>query len=434
MRQDVGTCDREHFARERIAIRWQIASDIAESGAKKSMRLLVVMTNYPFPPRTGSAIVACNIMKHLSKNHEIDFVCIQPESGMVESAEYLNRLVLIPRRRPSKIALWIRCLLYMMMGVPPAVCEFASNTMSNAVTALIEVGQYNAILLFELSALQYCPSSCYSKLIVHIEDPQSIKLTRLMKLPDISLWQRFKYFLASRLTIRYEKKILPRAAKVLLLSESDLHDMQEQNGYHNLACVHYGVDPVDPGEIPGYEDRKRIIVFSGNMFHLPNVDGILYFLKDIFPLILQMYQTAALWIVGANPDNRIYDAAANYGEQVVITGSVDDVAYYIKTATVSICPVRLKIGVQTKIMEALSLGTPVVTTSAGNNGVTGVSGCHLWVEDDPQQFAMRVLELLQGIGWSHLSRKGRTFVTEHYSWEGSVAQLEQHLEPWISKH
>ena len=100
----------------------------------------------------------------------------------------------------------------------------------------------------------------------------------------------------------------------------------------------------------------------------------------------------------------------------------------------SICPVRLKIGVQTKILEALSLGTPVVTTSAGNSGIEGRSGCHFRIEDDPQQFANRVVELLQGIGWSKLSEEGRWLVEREFSWEGSNVQLERYLEAVISKN
>ncbi len=299
---------------------------------------------------------------------------------------------------------------------------------------LINLNKYDAILLFEMSAIQYCPLSCYGKkLIVHIEDPQALKLSRLSRLSGISLLQRAKYYIKSRLKKNYENKLLPLVGKVLLLSEADVADLHKQGGYDNLAYVPYGVDQHDPEEIMGYEERERIIVFSGNMFHLPNVEGALFFLKDIFPLILKEYQSAILYIVGANPDNSIYKAAAKFGKQVVITGKVADVAHYIKRSTVSICPVRLKIGVQTKILEALSLGTPVVTTSAGNSGVAGLSGCHLWIEDDPYQFTKRVIELLQGKGWSTLSKEGRKFVLENFSWEESVAQLEKNIKSVISE-
>jgi glycosyltransferase involved in cell wall biosynthesis len=100
---------------------------------------------------------------------------------------------------------------------------------------------------------------------------------------------------------------------------------------------------------------------------------------------------------------------------------------YLRRAKVSICPVRLKIGVQTKILEALSWGTPVVTTSAGNSGIGGCSGSELWVEDEPNIFASRVVSLLRGEGWNQLSEKGRKLAENGFSWERSAMAIEQHI-------
>jgi len=96
---------------------------------------------------------------------------------------------------------------------------------------------------------------------------------------------------------------------------------------------------------------------------------------------------------------------------------------------VSVCPVKLQVGVQTKILEALEAATPVVTTSAGNSGVRGRSGAHLWVADDPEEFANRVIELLNGERWDSLSASGRQFALEHFSWEKSARELEGYLQP-----
>lgn len=389
------------------------------------------MTHYPFPPLVGSTIVAYNSMKHLSKHHAIDFVCLQPKRSLVHSPEFVERVELVSQRKVSRLVMWMRYVFYMLAGIPSSVSAFASRAMRAKVKEVIESGKFDAILLFEMSAIQYCPPSCYNKLIVNIEDPQSIKLSRMVELSVWSLWQRAKLYVLARLSACYENRLLPRMAKVLLLSAADVHDIREREGYDNLAYIPYGVERRDSTEVAGYEDRERAIVFSGSMYHPPNVDGALLLLRDIFPLVLHEYPSAILWIVGADPDNRIYEAAAKFGEQVVITGRVNDVAVYIKRATVSICPVRLKIGVQTKVLEALSWGTPVVTTSAGNSGIGGDSGRHLWVEDEPHQLAQRVVELLQGHEWSRISEEGRKFATERFSWEGSAAQLERHLESFV---
>ncbi|MDP2830261.1 MAG: glycosyltransferase [Sulfuricellaceae bacterium] len=395
------------------------------------MRLLVVMTHYPFPPLVGSTIVAFNSIKHLSKHHAIDFVCLQPQKSLVNSPKFVERVELVPQRNVSRPIMWWRYLFYMLAGIPSSVSAYASKDMRVKVKDVIFNGKYDAVLLFEMSTIQYCPPSCYSKLIVNIEDPQSIKLNRLAELSIWSLWDRAKLYVLARLSEHYENRLLPRMAKVLLLSAADMNDMRERGGYGNLAYIPYGVEQRSSTEIADYEDREKTVIFSGSMYHPPNIDGALFLLNDIFPLVLQEFPSAVLWIVGADPDARIYEAAAKFEKQVVITGRVNDVAGYIKRATVSICPVRLRIGVQTKILEALSWGTPVVTTSAGNRGIGGDSGLHLWVEDDPYQLAKRIVELLQGHEWTRISEEGRKFATERFSWEGSAVQLERHLESLI---
>lgn len=105
-----------------------------------------------------------------------------------------------------------------------------------------------------------------------------------------------------------------------------------------------------------------------------------------------------------------------------------DIRPYLQEATVSVCPVRLKIGTQTKILEALACATPVVTTSAGNHGICATSGKHLYVADNPEEFADRVIELLKGDRWNELSQNGRRFVQENFTWSGSGLKLERILE------
>ncbi len=396
-----------------------------------TMRLLVVMTHYPFPPLAGSAVVAYNSIKILSKHHTIDFICLKPDT-LIQPSEFVKQLTLVPQGNVSSVARRLRDLSYLLSGILRVASRFTFKAMKKTVKEAIRRGNYDAILLFDMNAIPYCPSSCYGRLIVNIEDPQSIKLRRMAKLPIWSFWWKARLSVLAWLAASYEKNILPKLARVLLLSKADIEDFREQINCDNLAHVPYGVKQRDAGEIIFYENRERAIIYSGSMYHPPNVDGALFFLKEIFPLVLQQCPTAILWIVGADPDRRIHEAAASFEKQVLIMGNVSNIGDHIKRATVSVCPVRLRIGVQTKILEALSWGTPVVTTSAGNSGVAGASGTHLWIEDEPQLFAKRVVALLQGQDWSKLSEEGRHLIAERFSWEGSVAQLEQYLGSWAT--
>jgi polysaccharide biosynthesis protein PslH len=381
------------------------------------------MAEYPFPPQVGSSIVAYNTIKQLSKDCIVDLICLKPNQIDIKKAEFIENQVLVPQKKFARFTRNLFLIANLFSFNP-----FWSNHMRKKVGEIIDSGNYSIILLFEINALQYCPPSCYEKLVINIEDPLSIKFERMQALSVWSVCQKLKLRLLSKLAESYEKNFLPQLAKVFLLSLSDVNDMRENIIHKNIYHMPYGVNFEGSKPILNFEERERVIICSGNMYHPPNVDGLLYFLNEVFPLILSSCPSAMLWVVGSNPDNRIYESATRFGENVLITGKVKNITEYIERATVSICPIKLKIGVQTKILEAISLGTPVVTTSAGNSGIGGISGTHLWVEDEPHQFAKRVLELLNGIGWDILSREGLKLARDCFSWENSTSQLKKHIK------
>ena len=94
------------------------------------MKLLVVMVNYPFPPRTGSTIVAYNFMKHLSSRHHIDLICLRPDGDEIESADFVDSVELIPKKNRSIFFKWLTYVFYMLMGEPPSVSASASRPMT----------------------------------------------------------------------------------------------------------------------------------------------------------------------------------------------------------------------------------------------------------------------------------------------------------------
>jgi glycosyltransferase involved in cell wall biosynthesis len=364
----------------------------------------------------------------MSKEHSIYFMCVDVPKDEGEFAEFVERIEFVTVKNISWIAQLVRSAFYMLLGVPRFISACASQTMQARVREVVEQNTFDGILLYDMDAIQYFQPTCYKQMIVNIEDPQSIKLHRMYRLPNLSPWEKVKLFVDARVLARYEKRYLPQMAKVVVLSEEDAKDLREEGRYDNIGCVSYGVNRRSMEEILRCEERTDgMIIFSGSMFHLPNVDGAVYFVRHIFEFVLKEYPTATLWIVGAEPDSRIRNATVAFGERVVITGRVNDMSDYLRRAKVSICPVRLKIGVQTKILEALSWGTPVVTTSAGNSGVDGFSGKDLWVEDNPSTFAKRVVQLLRGENWNRLSEGGRELVHKRFSWERGSAELEQHI-------
>lgn len=393
------------------------------------MRILAIKAEYPFPPRTGSAIVAFQQLSRLAKDHEVTLVSSGENGSSDEFARILRRSDVLPQLNTSRFYRFIRYCSGMLRGLPLDVSAFESSSMRRHVQRVLDSEKFDAVLLYELTAIQYCPAVHLKSAVANVEDPPSVKLKRMMSLRIWSPAKKLKLLLDYALVRRYERKAVCKVGKALVLSAEDADDWTKDSGLHNISYVPYGISTRDLNAIRPFTSRVQgMIVFSGNMFHPPNVEGIKFFLENVFPLICRNSRTAKLWIVGNKPDARIFEAARPFGDKVVITGGVEELSDYLGKAVVSICPVRLKIGVQTKILEAMSLGTPVVTTPAGNSGIGGQNGHHLWIADQSEAFAERVLSLLSGEKWDEFSAAGRRLVVERFSWDNSVQQLLKQLE------
>lgn len=363
-------------------------------------------------------------LRELAGRHEIVLVCCDVPQDR-EPIPFALRAVEVVERSPCPS--WRR-LLRMVGGLPPWVAQVSSLRMRARVRQIALEQSFDAVLLYELNAVQYCPAELRPRALVNVEDPQHLKFRRMRELSVWSRAQRVTLAIHAWMLGSYERRSLGRFGRVLMLSEADARDFSRPTSRSSVAAVPYGVEaPPASDLVPFAERRPGMVVFSGNMFHPPNVDAMLFFLADIFPGILREDAQAQLYVVGADPDPRIRSAAAAYGDHVLITGRVPSVSDYLRKAMVSVCPVRLPIGVQTKVLEALACGTPVVTTFAGNRGIGGVPGRDLWAEDEPEAFGRRVASLLRGEHWQEMAAGGRRLVTERFTWARSAEALEREI-------
>jgi glycosyltransferase involved in cell wall biosynthesis len=372
--------------------------------------------------------VAHHHLLALASRHELHLVAGGETPPPAELASRLASVAHEPPAQGSGARRYARAALHMFRGLPPWIGVFASGRLSAQVRRRWAQGGWDALLAFELGAVQFVPAAAHRRLVVNVEDPQSIRFERMKALDVWSPAQRARLEILARTTRRYERRTLPRLGKVLLLSAADAADFAAEEGHANLGVVPYGV-AIPPGadRLP-LEGRDRgLLVVSGNMFHPPNVDGVLHLLAEVLPRVLAQRPAARLAIVGADPDPRLRAAATRFGDRVELTGHVPDVSAYLRRAMASLCPVRLRVGVQTKILEALAWGTPVVSTRAGNAGVAGRAGEELWEEDDPAAFAARVVSLLDGHAWTRLSEGGAALVAGRHSWARSAEALDAHL-------
>ena len=387
------------------------------------MKLLFITPSLSYPPSKGYEVMLLKLLENLSPHHTIDLVMFSSNPSVTEFKEIEN---ICNSVRIIYLSKW-QSLINVCMGLiskdPLQVRYYRSKEMTDLINQLLRDNNYDAVIFTLIRTAQFLPDWYKGTKILNMIDPLILNYKRSLKWRPWYLRLPIKNEVARLL--RYESANINRFDSTTLISKADIIDYKYIMNSINIAWIPYGIDINRFKSDKNITRDKGMIVITGNMGYAPNVDGVLYFSQKIFPTILKQEPKAHLWLVGINPTSQIKELATN--KNIKVTGYVEDVKYYLNRAMVSVCPIRLGVGTQTKVLEAMSMGTPVVTTSDGNHGISGVSGVDLFVADSPTEIADRVVNLLRGNNWDKLSYNGRKFVTENFNWDVCSNKFESIL-------
>ncbi len=188
-----------------------------------------------------------------------------------------------------------------------------------------------------------------------------------------------------------------------------------------------GMYRVDPRPAP-FEKRDGLL-YVGNFPHVPNVDAVLWFVREVFPRLTGEFPELRLWVVGTRPPDeirRLHGRGPGGRGEIIVSGAVPDTAPFLRQARVSIAPVRYGAGMIGKVAEAMAAGTPVVTTPIGASGVGAVNGRDLLTAERPEDFAAAVGALLRNRAlWRRLQREGRARIRMRYTPERVAGEMDR---------
>jgi glycosyltransferase involved in cell wall biosynthesis len=225
---------------------------------------------------------------------------------------------------------------------------------------------------------------------------------------------------------KFEFDMYADADRVLVLTPEGKAELLEIRPDLKISVVPHGVD-VDHFCPVGESAKEQAVMFLGNYPHDPNRDAVVYFYEKVWPLVKKEVPEAIFYVVGKDPTPDLLELARS-DPSVVVTGTVDDVRPYFEKAKVFINPVRIGGGFRGKILEAMSMGLPIVTTSLGAQGVNAESGRDMIVADAPMDFAAAVTRLLSDDAMcASMGDRAREMAVESFSWEKGVEDLERVL-------
>jgi sugar transferase (PEP-CTERM/EpsH1 system associated) len=237
------------------------------------------------------------------------------------------------------------------------------------------------------------------------------------------------YQLEAERLARYEEILAREFDHILFISREEAHLFQGRVPDRPISVISNGVDVqyFSVREESRSHLRSSGLIFVGGMDYFPNVDAMLYFCREVFPLIQVQIPNACLSIVGHNPTRAVCDLGMIPG--VNVTGTVSDVRPYLQKATVAVAPFRIARGVQNKVLEAMAVGLPVVGTPLAFEGIFVTEEDGVRIAGTTQALAEAIVRLLRTDEQvlHHIGQQTRKYVQRYHQWDEIGEQLEQLL-------
>lgn len=382
----------------------------------------------PYPLNRGGAIRIFNIIKNLSKNHELSLICFKGrdnEEGMRVLSKYCCSIHTFPTLHFSKMKkrlTWF-CLL------PFYISRFYSPLFQKCIDKELKQNNYDLVLVEFSFMAQYEFGENQERLVLDAHNIESDLVYQIMK-DKGSLFSIYNYLEFVK-TKRFEKSIFKKFRKILAVSEEDRRKALKFSPTSDVSVVPNGVD-VNYFEYFPQQRESKTIVFVGGLYYYPNVEGISHFYQEIFPLVREKIPEVTLYLIGLTGDDRLRREMGE-DKNVILTRQVEDIRPYFKESAVSIVPLRMGGGTRIKILESMAMGRVVVSTSKGCEGIEAIHEKEIVVDDDPVEFAKSIIKLIQDIDYrEQLALAGRKLVEEKYSWEKIVIRMKEILN--IGKH
>ncbi len=389
------------------------------------MNVLLLTQVLPYPPDSGPKVKTWNVIKYLALHHNVtlvSFVRGNQDAEIEHLRKYCQEVHTVEMER-GLLKDGAALAQSLVRSEPWIITRDRREAMFDLVRDLSARGSFDVIHADQLNMAQYAVVATHGRLVIDEHNALWMLYQRMAN--TMSQGPR-KWLLERdwRMMKKYEGKICRTFDAVLTVSDVDKQALKEVAGEMKASYViPIAVDTDEVSQVKRSCDANRI-VHVGTMFWPPNIDGIIWFTREVLPLIHAVQPEIGFDIIGAKPPNEILQLA-EADPRIRVTGYVEDVNPYLENAGVLIVPLRAGGGMRVKILNALSQALPMVSTTIGCEGIAVEDGTHLLVADAPEKFAEAVLKLLANHEMGeNLGMNGRTLIRERYDYRQVCTQLE----------
>ncbi|MBF0193469.1 MAG: TIGR03087 family PEP-CTERM/XrtA system glycosyltransferase [Magnetococcales bacterium] len=405
--------------------------------------LLFLSHRIPYPPNKGDKIRSYHLLQFLAKRYRVHLGCFIDDENDWQYVE-ANKAMISGEScfiSLNPLTAKVRSLSGFLTNQALTIPYYKNRKMAGFVNKLLKDKPIKNIVVYSAALSQY----------VIAENPQQIRKTVDFVDVDSDKWcqyakdmggiKRWVFAREGKKLLTYERKLAQTFNTSLFVSkaEAELFKTLAPESSQKIDYWENGVDqkffspeikfanPYPQGQIP--------LVFTGAMGYRPNVDAVVWFAKEILPLIRQKIKQCHFFIVGGGASQSVLQLDQIKGVSVV--GRVKDIRPYIAYARVSVAPLRLARGIQNKVLEAMAMARPVVATQQAIEGINLPPDMERWINNSETEFAQSVLTLLgnnpqENTQDNQLAKEageaGLNLVRENYNWDNNLKRVLKALD------
>lgn len=392
-------------------------------------KLLYLVHRIPYPPNKGDKIRSFHFLKALAEQYDIylgTFIDDPDDRQYIDALKPFCKASFCVDLHPKLGK--IKSLSGFLNGEALSLPYYRNQALQNWVDKMLAEQHIDRALIFSSPMAQYLQNRPNVKLIADFVDVDSDKWQQYAgskTWPASWVYQREAQKLLS-----YETRIASQSKATLFVSEqeAELFKQLAPTVADKITYVNNGVDTdfFDPDleYASPFPVDQEAIVFTGAMDYWANVDAVIWFVRQVLPLVKQQRPDALFYIVGSKPAKSVM-LLAEADTAVIVTGRVDDVRNYVAHARVVVAPLRIARGIQNKVLEAMAMAKAVVVTSAAMEGIQADHVMQVKVVDSPAEFAEQVIAYLQQPTSGIVEH--RRYVQAEFSWQQNGRRLCQLL-------
>lgn len=383
------------------------------------MNILFLSQVLPYPLDAGPKVRSYYVLRALAARHRVTLVTFtraaDPPDAFAHLRSFCHEVHPVSLQR-SRVREVIHLGSSLVRNQPFLIVRDDLPQMNAALQEIVRANSFDAVHADQLSMAHYALRLEVPRRVLDQHNAVWTIMERLAQ-NEPSMLKRLVIARDARLLIRHEQVTCARFDQVVTVTAEDRAALTFPD-FPPAAPVRVIPICIDPAQVPriAFQPAARDLICVGGMFYPPNVDGMLWFAREVLPRVWQESPTTRFFIVGARPDPRLV-SLARADERIVVTGYAPDTTEYLERAAAFVVPLRAGGGMRVKILDAWGWGLPIVSTTVGAEGISLTPGENILIADTPAAFAAACLQLIQDRELAErLADHGRRWVEIQYDW------------------